>query len=366
MSFDSLQDRLYPPLTLLSGGLPDLSRASKERRRERQRQESTRPADATGKSEEEPAVVAETRKWFNFLRIPQKLRTPIIVFVVVIVLVGFIYIAWTPIRPMCVWAYHQIPFVVKIDRLDKELSDPKTGLSAIATNIGRSQTQLTKVTAFLVAKYPEFGNLILRDADTSARNGDMQEAGRLLTVVTEALESTSVPINHPEEFFPTALESLTKIERTTSNPDVAMLAFQTRIALAVYRSRLQPEPELPTNRPLEMPKPLPLNGSTFSFQGRKVIFHHFGEMFIPSHAPKPGILSDTLADATLFNGFQTLDGVGWVNVVFVNCTITYGGGPLYLQDVRFVNCRFIVSVPSAPAKKFLDYAVSGKGSLKLG
>ena len=35
----------------------------------------------------------------------------------------------------------------------------------------------------------------------------------------------------------------------------------------------------------------------------------------------------------------------------------------YLQDVQFVNCRFELSVPSIPAKKFLDYAVVGKGSL---
>ena len=108
-----------------------------------------------------------------------------------------------------------------------------------------------------------------------------------------------------------------------------MLAFQTRIALAVYSSRLQPEPQLPTNRPLEVWEPLLLRRGTFSLQGRKEIFHGlFENMFVPSRPPQPGVLSDTLADMQLFGGSQTLDGIAWVNVAFVNCTIRYKGGPL--------------------------------------
>ena len=88
--------------------------------------------------------MAETRRWLDFLGIPQTLRRSIIVFVVVIALVAFVYFVWAPIRPMFAWTYHQVPFIAKINRIDEQLNDPKSGLSAIATNVGRSQIQLTK------------------------------------------------------------------------------------------------------------------------------------------------------------------------------------------------------------------------------
>jgi hypothetical protein len=43
---------------------------------------------------------------------------------------------------------------------------------------------------------------------------------------------------------------------------------------------------------------------------------------------------------------QTLDGITWKNVTFVNTHISYDGGDLHLENVRFVNCTF-----EAPANK---------------
>lgn len=37
---------------------------------------------------------------------------------------------------------------------------------------------------------------------------------------------------------------------------------------------------------------------------------------------------------------QKLDGPRWINDQFMNSSVEYGGGPLYLADVRFVNCTF--------------------------
>jgi hypothetical protein len=58
-------------------------------------------------------------------------------------------------------AYGRIPFVVQIQKLDNEINDSKRGLPAIVDRLDRSRAQLQNVTAFLVAKYPEFGALIL-------------------------------------------------------------------------------------------------------------------------------------------------------------------------------------------------------------
>jgi hypothetical protein len=50
---------------------------------------------------------------------------------------------------------------------------------------------------------------------------------------------------------------------------------------------------------------------------------------------------------------QALDGGIWDDMVFVDCTIRYKGGPVTLRNVRFINCRFIFDqVP--PAKKLSD------------
>jgi hypothetical protein len=39
-------------------------------------------------------------------------------------------------------------------------------------------------------------------------------------------------------------------------------------------------------------------------------------------------------------GSQKLDGVYWRNFTFTNVQIEYDGGPLALENVRFVNCTF--------------------------
>ncbi|MGD0775081.1 MAG: hypothetical protein ABSC05_19875 [Candidatus Solibacter sp.] len=52
---------------------------------------------------------------------------------------------------------------------------------------------------------------------------------------------------------------------------------------------------------------------------------------------------------------QVIDGIHIQDSTFENAVITYNGGPLYLQNVTFINCLFVVSLPvqpSALAKRF--------------
>lgn len=42
------------------------------------------------------------------------------------------------------------------------------------------------------------------------------------------------------------------------------------------------------------------------------------------------------------NGRQKLDGVYWKNGTFNNSVVEYDGGPMVLENVKFVNCTFIM------------------------
>jgi len=50
---------------------------------------------------------------------------------------------------------------------------------------------------------------------------------------------------------------------------------------------------------------------------------------------------------------QALDGGIWEDMVFIDCTIRYKGGPVTLRNVRFINCRFIFE-PGTPAKRLSE------------
>jgi hypothetical protein len=298
---------------------------------------------------DDPGSVGEVRKLLAYFNIPSVLHGPIIYFVAIGSALALMYAAWNPLSAPISSAYERIPFVRQIQKVDSEINDAKTGLPAISHGLDRSRAQLNNVTAFLVAKYPEFGNLILEDAEKAARNGNMNESAALLQMVASALGNTSV---EPREgFFTTALETLNKIQRSSKNSDLVWLAFKTRIALAIYNSRLQPQPQIPTNRPLSISGTIVAKQSTpFSLKGRQVNWNgpSGGEFFTPSTVSEPGVVFGFLSDMTLMGGTQTLDNFAWTDVTFVNCVIKYHDGPLYLQDVKFINCEFDLSVPSVP------------------
>src|ERR1039458_4106059 len=60
-----------------------------------------------------------------------------------------------------------------------------------------------------------------------------------------------------------------------------------------------------------------------------------------------------------------IDGFIMQNVVFQDVTIFYGGGPLIMQNVRFINCRFKVS-DSPQGDQLLTAAVEQQTDAKIG
>ena len=76
--------------------------------------------------------------------------------------------------------------------------------------------------------------------------------------------------------------------------------------------------------------------------------------------------NQTIGHITLINCRQKLDfadGSNWENVVFVNSTIIYEGGPITLKNVTFINCRFEVKRNDA-GFELLQYAALGEKELR--
>ena len=74
---------------------------------------------------------------------------------------------------------------------------------------------------------------------------------------------------------------------------------------------------------------------------------------------------DSIRGLTFDGVTQTLDGVEWKDVVFVNSRVRYRGGDLKLDNVRFVHCTFEVPESSRGAQ-LADYATLENGALNIG
>jgi len=75
--------------------------------------------------------------------------------------------------------------------------------------------------------------------------------------------------------------------------------------------------------------------------------------------------SIVVIDSTFKATGQDITGVKWFNVRFVDCTIRYNGGDLYLSDVTFQNCRFEFGrdAKSRHVYEFLERLSSGPKTL---
>jgi len=61
--------------------------------------------------------------------------------------------------------------------------------------------------------------------------------------------------------------------------------------------------------------------------------------------------------ATNLNGCTVrLDGLSIKNYTFVNAIVTFGGGMTRLENVRFINCLFAVSLPAQPSVQAKQFA----------
>jgi hypothetical protein len=120
----------------------------------------------------------------------------------------------------------------------------------------------------------------------------------------------------PQEFFDSAMQKYQKLKKS---PELADSAWDGTMKLAEYRSAISSVPP-------------GFSGVHIGEMGRRGPFHYLRDSLISG----PNAIAMGTEKGFVLDGFY-LD-----NVVFENANIIYKGGPVVLQNVRFVNCTFDV------------------------
>jgi hypothetical protein len=157
----------------------------------------------------------------------------------------------------------------------------------------------------------------------------------------------------PTDFFAPALAEFDHIVQ--QHPDDQRLfehVTLARISLAELRSAQNPDPPaaargdkspapLSIGAPREiaanqMLNPAAIGGGNFI---DATLMPDTSEILLP---PASRAFADNIRveNLTFAGAAQTLDGIRWHNVIFIGTRLRYEGGPLDLQNVQFVRCRF--------------------------
>jgi len=144
------------------------------------------------------------------------------------------------------------------------------------------------------------------------------------------------------EFFKIATEELTALH-LSGVKETKLGAFRTQRELAEYQSALQLGQTMGTvwNCALGFN-----SKSMFGAGGDQTSANRF------------------IANVTVTNCPQILDGFSWKNVVFINSRIIYHGGPVILDNVTFVNCKFEAEAGN-DGFQLLQYAALDQKILKI-
>jgi hypothetical protein len=239
----------------------------------------------------------------------------------------------------------------------------------ITNKIGPLEQRLTKVEGAIKAladQGPDQTQRLIHDLLATAKTASDPTMAAKATQAATSLIRTLQEEKRPATpvFFQSSIEALNQI-----TPKIRKASFQSRIALAEYRSALEPL----------------VTGTTFIFTPMKHaiyergpgphVYDHINYDFtnVSGNAivlPKPPEKANTTFKSSVIKGgYQLLDGLHWINVTFVGTHISYNNGELDLQNVRFVNCTFEVpakALPTPRAERLIDYAALQQDKLSFG
>lgn len=231
----------------------------------------------------------------------------------------------------------------------------------------------------------QIGTDLLGNVNTYGKKGDqekaLQAAATARSVISRAKQNSVPP---PAGYFEKAIKTINQVTVPLS-PDVAREIFSTRVALAEYRSILEPMPKFPEKYHSAAPgtplSAIPSFGrAVIRFNapvpvGRDVVTHFNGAFLDGSAVPSGNDLLEipsgpvdenkiVMQEGAIFNVTQTLDGVEWKDMVFVNSHIKYRGTGVKLENVRFVNCTFDLPT-NAQGAELADYVALDEKNLAI-
>jgi hypothetical protein len=244
--------------------------------------------------------------------------------------------AWLPIGAPAV-ALIALMAAVGI-HLDSKIGDVQKDIRSINTRLGKQEDAIKALTD----QQSEATQKLIHDLLSAAtKTTDPTIAARALGVassLTATLREKKQTAS--AEFFRSAID----IVRQSKQPTVQTAVFEAQRQLAEYRSTLQPIPQQ-SHGGFEC-APGSNMRSVFGPSGNQVTANRL------------------ISGTTIKNCPQTLDGFTWVNVVFINSTISYKGGPVVLANVSFINCTF-VAPQTDDGVRMLQYAALDEKSFKV-
>ncbi len=244
--------------------------------------------------------------------------------------------------------------------LDNKIGASQRDIQAIGTRLGKLEDAIKVLSSQQSNQTQKLIHDLLSVAKTATNPTIATKAIQVATVLAKTLREEKHPAT--PEFFQSSIEVLNEV-----TPRVAKTTFATRIALAEYRSSLEPVPELKPPIVFLFGKyGAEITGSGYTFRGisydaTNVTEENF-KLEPPNSEKRLSLI--IITDAMVKGGHQTLDGLTWVNVVFIGTKIAYHGGPVQLVNVRFINCSF-EAPPSSNSAKVADYVALWQAKLKV-
>ncbi len=176
--------------------------------------------------------------------------------------------------------------------------------------------------------------------DLAAAEISVDSAESFVTIAR--LERISAPVG----FLQSASDQLDHVlEQGPGDRHLFEHVTSVRIELAAYRSSVEPiPPAAGGHSAIEAPREVQakqiLNPATLKASYLDATsLPDASEILLP---PASRALADDVRveNVTIAGAAQTMDGIRWSNVTFINTRLRYDGGELSLENVRFVRCRF--------------------------
>ncbi len=183
-----------------------------------------------------------------------------------------------------------------------------------------------------------------RDAAAGNLSAAEIDADRAESFVTIArVEGRSAP----PDFFTSAVAQLERVvQQSPGDRRLFEHVTSARIVLATFRSAQQTAPPAPAEGRIVIDAPRRIQANQTlnptSLRGRYLDATLLPEELEILSPPASRAFADNIRVETLTiaGAAQTLDGIRWRNVTFIDTHLRYEGGELSLENVRFVRCRF--------------------------
>lgn len=152
----------------------------------------------------------------------------------------------------------------------------------------------------------------------------------------------------PPDFFASASAQLDRVlQQKPSERGLFQHVTSARIGLAEFRSSQDtppPPPPASARIMLNSPRRIAANQALdpATLDGNYLDATLLPELSEILELPASRAFADKIRveDLTIAGAAQTLDGIRWRNVTFIDTHLRYQGGELSLQNVRFLRCRF--------------------------